>query len=65
MDDTSVRTKSATYPEKTVVRLPAGTLDMIHEAARQQRTSAAEMMRAAILAHAMRALEKHGKQEAA
>lgn len=41
--------KAATYAERTVIRLPAGTLDRVREQAERQRTSPAEVMRQAIV----------------
>ena len=47
--------KAATYAERTVLRLPAGTLDRVRQEARRQRTSPTEIMRRAIVAIAERA----------
>ena len=47
--------KAATYAERNVLRLPAGTLDRVRQEARRQRTSPTEIMRRAIVAIAERA----------
>ena len=47
--------KTATYSERTMLRLPTGTLERIQREAQRQRTSPAEVMRRAIVATAERA----------
>jgi len=46
--------KQATFPEATIVRLPPGTLERVRQAAEQDGTTSAELMRQAI----RRAVEK-------
>lgn len=46
--------KRATFPEATIVRLPPGTLERVRQAAEQDGTTSAELMRQAI----RRAIEK-------
>jgi hypothetical protein len=43
-----MRDRPTLYPEVTQVRLRAGTLDRLHQVARARRTSAAELLRAAV-----------------
>ena len=43
------RQKPVTYPDRTVVSLPPDTLSKVHLEAQRQRTSAAALMRMAIV----------------
>lgn len=43
--------KMSTYAEKTVIRMPAGTTDLIRRRAEVERTSPAEILRRAIDAY--------------
>ena len=43
-----MRERPTLYPEVTQIRLRAGTLDRLHEAAKMKRTTAAELVRAAV-----------------
>jgi predicted DNA-binding protein len=44
-----MRQKPTTFDDRVTIRLPTGTLDRLHEQAKAERTSPAEIMRQAIL----------------